>query len=173
MCAAELCANLKALNAMNTDSTNPQLEARWKTYAKAAIAMVPAVVACLMARTFIVPKVEQIWADAGLAGGGAMAAALVVLRNVMPAVCFAAFILLLVEWRWRTGARFRGALVTAVVFLMNAAAFFGIGALCVAGVLGAAEFHGKMRSAGVVAESGAGLQPAIVRYDGLQSRPTF
>ena len=158
---------------MNTDSTNPQLEARWKTYAKAAIAVVPAVVACLMARTFIVPKVEQIWADAGLAGGGVMTAALVVLQNVVPAICFATFVLLFVEWRWRTGARFRGAFVTAVVFLMNAGAFFGISALCVAAVLGAAAFHGKMHHAEVAAESGAGFQPAIVRYDGLQSRPTF
>ena len=149
---------------MNTEPSNPQLESRWKTYAKATIAVVPAIVACLMARTFIVPKVEQIWADAGLAGGGVMTAALVVLQNVVPAVCFATFVLLFVEWRWRTGARFRGALATAVVFLLNAGAFFGIGALCVAAVLGAAEFHGKMRSAEtVLAESGAGLQPAIVR----------
>ena len=159
---------------MNTEPSHPQTEARWKTYAKAGIAVVPAVVACLMARAFIVPKVERIWADAGLDAGSVLTSALVVLNNVIPAICLAAFVLLFVEWRWRTGARFRGAFATAVVFLLNAGAFFGIGALCVAAVLGAAEFHGKMRGAEtVLAESGAGLQPAIVRYDDLQSRPTF
>jgi hypothetical protein len=168
-----MCANLKSLNSMNTESLNPQTEARWKTYAKAAIAVVPAVIACLMARTYILPKVQQIWAEAGLDAGGVMTSALVVLHNVVPAICFAIFVLLLVEWRSRTATRFRGAFATALVFLLNAGAFFGIGALCVAAVLGAAEFHGKMHHANVVAVSGAGLQPAIVRYDELKTRPTF
>jgi hypothetical protein len=110
---------------MNPESPNSQIEARWKTYAKACAAVVPAVAACLMARTFILPKVMQIWADAGLAANGVMAASLAVLHNVGPALIVVAMIFLLVEWRWRGGVRFRGALTTAVVFMLNTAAFFG------------------------------------------------
>ena len=166
-----MCANLKSLESMNTEPSHPQTEARWKTYAKAGIAVVPAVVACLMARTYILPKVQQIWAEAGLGMNGPITASLAVLQNVVPALFVAVVLFALMEWRWRTGARFRGALTTVAVVLLNTAAFFGIIALCVAAVLAAPNLRNATRSGD--AESGAGLQPAIVRYDGLQSRPTF
>jgi hypothetical protein len=144
---------------MNPDSSNPQTEARWKTYAKAAIAVVPAIAACLMARTFILPKVQQIWAEAGLRMEAPMIVSVRILQNVGPALLVAAIAFGLVEWRWRGGARFRGALTNAAVFLLNAAAFFGITAMCVAAVLAAPNMQKAVRSGG--AERGAGFQPAI------------
>ena len=140
---------------MNPDHSNSRTEARWKTYAKAAAALIPAVVACLMARTFILPKVERIWADAGLGPDGPITAAFVVLQNVGPALFMAVIIFLLVEWRWSGGARFRGALTTSAVVLFNAAAFFAITALCVAAVLAAPNMH--KHDAG-----GPGATPAVL-----------
>jgi hypothetical protein len=123
-----------------------------------------------MARTFILPRVQQIWAEAGLGMNGPITASLIVLENVVPALFVAAIVFALVEWRWRGGARFRGVLTTVAVVLLNTAAYFGITALCVAAVLAAPNLRNARTGD---AESGAGLQPAIMRYDGLQSRPTF
>jgi hypothetical protein len=103
---------------------------------------------------------------------GPIVASLVVLQNVWPALLAAAILFALVEWRWRGGARFRGALTTVAVLLLNAAAFFGITALCAAAVLAAPNMHKAARGGGG-AESGAGFQPAIVQNGGLQIRPTF
>ena len=154
---------------MNADSSNSQIEARWKTYVKACAALVPAVAACLIARAFILPKVMQIWAEAGLSGHGPMAASLAILHNVGSALLVATVIFLLVEWRWRGGAPFRGTLTTIAVILLNTAAFFGIMAMCVAAVLAAPNMH----HAGRGAERGAGFQPAIVQNGELEFRPTF
>jgi hypothetical protein len=162
MRAAESPINSRTLEAMNPNSSNSQTEMRWKTYAKAAAALIPAVAACLMARTFILPKVERIWAEAGLGPDGAIAAALVVLSNVGPALVFAAILFALVEWRWRSAARFRGALATSAVVVLNAAAFFGITALCVAAVLAAPNMHkrgGDPAAAPAVLQIGAPANP--------------
>jgi len=166
---AKLCVELQTTRAMNADSSNVQTEVCWKTYAKAAAALVPAVVACLMAQMFVLPKVRMIWADAGLGLNGPMVAALVVLQYFLPTLLVVVISFTLVEWCWRGAARFRGALTTIAVFLVNTGAFFGITAMCVAAVLAAPNMH---RAARVGGDRGADLQPAIrvERPDSIASR---
>ena len=143
------------LEAMNPESSILPTEVRWKTYAKAAAALVPAVIACLMARAFILPKVMRIWAEAGIGVEAPMTSALAVLHNVGPALLVVAIVFALVEWRWPGGARFRGVLTTIAVVVLNAAAFLGITALCVAAVLAAPNM--PQRGGG-----GAAVAPALL-----------
>lgn len=105
---------------MNTTCTNPNVEARWATYAKSATFLAPALTLWVFSCVFLMPKLKQIAANASLA-----------LPTLLQVMIFASshfillsFVLLLslvfLEWRSNNWSKYRRATLGVSVFLINA-----------------------------------------------------
>jgi len=104
-------------------------EAGWKTYLKCILFLLPAFVFSAMAATFILPKVQVIWRDAGL--GNAPELWMVhmptaILRNGMLGCALILAILAALELTVKSWPRFRRPVVAVLVFLINGTALFTI-----------------------------------------------
>lgn len=129
---------------MNTSSTN--IEPRWVTYIKAAGFLLPAVCLWLLSIVFLIPKLQQICADAG---GGPLPKFLRVMMGLTEhgLIISAGIILALVllEWRFTQWARYRRVAVGFGTFLLNAVVLISIFMMVVTALLVAPALmhHGR------------------------------
>jgi hypothetical protein len=127
-------------------ATLPNIEPRWATYLKGAAFLAPAVILWLMSVVFVIPKLEQISADAGghplptvirmmigLTHNGLLISGAIVL------------VLVLLEWRSHKWPRYRRAAVGLGTFFLNAAILVSIFMMVVTAILVAPALmqHGK------------------------------
>ncbi len=111
---------------MNTSS--PNIEPRWATYFKAAAFLAPALFIWSLSAVFMVPKLQQICAEAGLEIGDQTFwdltrynIGITHLFKDHGLIIFAAliFILIFLEWRSTKWSRYRRATLGFLVFLLN------------------------------------------------------
>jgi hypothetical protein len=117
---------------MNT--SHPNLEPRWATYLKAAAFLLPAAFLWTLAAVFVLPKLQQICADAGLPAPTSFwnltlsnFSAMLFFRE--HAVLISAAILLvlvLLEWRSSQWPRYRRAVVGIGAFVFNSVVLISI-----------------------------------------------
>jgi hypothetical protein len=119
---------------MNTSSLN--IEPRWATYLKATAFLLPAICLWLLSIVFLIPKLQQICADAG---GGPLPG---VLRVMMAGtehglmICAGIIVaLVMLEWRFDKWPRYRRATVGCGTFLLNAAVLVSIFMMVVTAIL--------------------------------------
>ncbi len=119
---------------MNTSSSN--LEPRWATYVKSAAFLAPAVILWGMAVVFLIPKLEQISANAGGYPLPTVIRMMISLTHngffIFSAIVVALFLL---EWRSEKWPRYRRAAVGVGTFVLNAVVLISIFMMVVAAVL--------------------------------------
>ncbi len=106
-------------NNMNTYCENTNVEARWATYAKAAVFLAPSLILWMFSCLFMMPKLKQICGNAGLALPNVFGLALFATSHfiLISAALLASLILL--EWRSSKWSRYRRATLGTGVFLIN------------------------------------------------------
>src|SRR5437667_3385967 len=115
-------------------------EARWLTYLKGGIFILPALLFWTFAHIFIFPKLQQIWRDAGFEAPTIQS--IVRASNSFsehgPLICAAVIlVLILLEWRNRTWPRYRRVSVGTVAFLLNSAVLFVLTTMLASALLAA------------------------------------
>lgn len=120
---------------MNT--SYPHLEPRWATYLKAAAFLTPAIFLWIFSGFFIMPKLQQICRDAGVAQLAFKDGVLFLMQHNVAIVAAIVLPLILLEWRSAKWPRYRRATVGVGVFLLNAAVLVGITLMVIAALLAA------------------------------------
>ena len=118
------------------NASSPNIEPRWATYLKGAAFLAPAVILWLMSVVFVVPKLEQISADAG---GHPLPTVIRIMigltHNGLLIWGGIAALLVLLEWRSSKWPRYRRAVVGVGMFLLNAIILISIFMMVVAVLL--------------------------------------
>jgi hypothetical protein len=121
---------------MNISTIN--LEPRWATYLKAAAFLAPAVFLWAVSVVFLIPKLQQICADAG---GNPLPAVVRIMIGLTQHGVFISggiiLLLVLLEWRSSTWPRYRRAAIGIGTFLLNAVVLSSIFMMVVAALLAA------------------------------------
>ena len=121
---------------MNTSS--PNIEPRWATYARAAAFLLPAVCLWLLSIVFVIPKLQQICADAGGNPLPTLVRMMISLtRNGVFISGALILVLILLGWRFSTWPRYRRAAVGIGTFLLNAVVLISIFMMVIAALLAA------------------------------------
>jgi len=130
---------------MNTSNPNTNLEPRWATYLKSAGFLLPAVTLWTMMVVFVVPKLREICAGAGLALPGIYGLVFFLMQHVLLIGIALVAGLVLLEWRSDRWPRYRRAAFGVSVFVLNAAVMLLISSMVVYAVIAAAQFvqHAK------------------------------
>ena len=119
---------------MNTSSTEP----RWATYVKAAAFLLPAVFLWAISVVFLIPKLQQICADAGGDALPSVVRGMIFLtRHGVLISCALILLLCLLEWRSSTWARFRRGAVGVGTFVLNGVILISMFMMVVAALLAA------------------------------------
>ena len=131
---------------MNT--SNCTIEPRWATYIKAAGFLVPAVSLLAFSSVFLVPKVQQICRDAGLAVPILFRIVIAMVLNIrehgMLIVGAILLMLALLEWRSGKWPRYRRSSIGFGVFVVNSAVLVLITAMFTLALMAApALLHAK------------------------------
>jgi hypothetical protein len=119
--------NYSLATSMNAPSSN--LEPRWATYVKAAVFLMPAVGLSILCAVFMVPKLQQICAQAGFPPAHEPSFWKLTYSSIQTLLFFAdhglliataiVALLILLEWRSTRWPRYRRATVGAGAFLVN------------------------------------------------------
>jgi len=113
---------------MNAPSPDPLIERPWLTYAKTIIFMLPAVIACGLARTYLAPMAKEIIRKAGvnLSGYDSLCARTFFVMDWGPGILVAGMVALvlleLVAPHWRRRRLAAG----AGIWLANVTVFFAL-----------------------------------------------
>lgn len=119
---------------MNTPSTN--IEPRWATYLKGAAFMAPAVILWALSVVFVVPKLEQISADAGGHPLPTLIRMMISLARNGFVVSGALLLgLVLLEWRSSRWPRYRRAAIGIGAFFLNTVVLVSIFMMVVTAIL--------------------------------------
>ena len=128
---------------MNTPS--PTLEPRWATYLKTVVFLVPALGLWMLSAVFVVPKLQKICLDAGLAGPGLFWK--VTHSNILATLIFkddgififgaVMVVILLLEWRSSQWPRYRRAAVGVGAFLLNSMVLISLFLMFLTGMVAA------------------------------------
>jgi hypothetical protein len=105
------------MNAMNSSSN---LEPRWVTYTKAAVFSSPALFLWTISALFLMPKLQMICREAGVALPRVYEVTDLLSHNVVLASAAILLALALLEWRWNRWSQFRRVSLGGVVFVLNA-----------------------------------------------------
>ncbi|HYF34552.1 MAG TPA: hypothetical protein VD994_04620 [Prosthecobacter sp.] len=110
----------------------------WKTYLGAATVVLPALFFWVFATIILLPRISQVWKDAGLEGSRPqwlmdLSWAFVLHFNVI--VLALAAVLLLLELRYRKWPQYRRMVIGAATFLVNTAVLLGLTVICVSALL--------------------------------------
>jgi type II secretory pathway component PulF len=134
------------MNSQNTEQ-NLNIEAGWKTYLKAAVFVLPAIIAWGFACVFLVPKLREICSQAGMQPsqvGWLWDPAFFLVefgRTIFVVVVLLLAVLELFGRRW---ARHRRVTVGIIVWVANLSVLFGLTALLILALIAApALAHGK------------------------------
>jgi len=133
------------LNETVNTSSSPKIEPLWATYLKATAFLAPAVFLWALASVFVVPKLQQICADAGLPDSSETFLWNVTHLNIQATLFFrehgiflaGAIILLFILLEWRSGKwpRYRRTTIGIGTFLLNAFVLISIFMMVVVAIL--------------------------------------
>lgn len=130
---------------MESSTVSAKFEPAWLTYTKSLLWLLPALLCWAFAAIFIIPKFQQIWADAGLVVSP--------MQWLMNALVFSThhggqfvsvllLLLVLPEWFVRDWPRYRRAALGGGSFVTNTAVLLYLLGLCMAGAIaGPALMH--------------------------------
>jgi hypothetical protein len=121
---------------MNTTETI--VEARWKTFLKAAAFLLPAVVLWGFASVFFAPKLQELWARGGGTTGDAqwvMSMVMFLVHHGSQILFVAGLLAVAGEFRARQWARYRRLALGSLVLLLNSAVLLGLWFMCAAALL--------------------------------------
>ena len=121
---------------LNEPMNTLHIEPRWATYLKAAAFLLPAFILWAMSVVFVIPKLEQISAEAGGHPLPAVIRWMVGLtHNGLFIAAGAVLVLLLLEWRSQHWARYRRAAVGVGTFVLNAVVLITIFMMVITAIL--------------------------------------
>ena len=131
---------------MTMTTASYPIEPRWATYLKGAVFLVPALLLWTLTAVFVVPKLQQICASAGLDQTGdrfwAMTEASIRTTIFFVDHGFAIFmasaaVLFLLEWRSPRWARYRRATIGVTAFALNTVVLISLFVMIVAALIAA------------------------------------
>jgi hypothetical protein len=123
--------------------TSQSIERAWKTYLKNILFVAPAILFCAVALIFILPKLQTLWRDAGLADSGALwmvKTPATILQNGTLILGLLVGVLAILELAVKPFARFRRGVLGSLAFILNGAALYTLTLMCMAGVMVAPEY---------------------------------
>jgi hypothetical protein len=114
--------------------SHPNVEPRWATYLKAVTFLGPALFLWTLAAVFVLPKLQQICAEAGLAAPNSFwnvtssnFTIMLFFKEYGPIICGAVVLaLVLLEWRSNAWPRYRRAALGAGAFVFNSVVLISI-----------------------------------------------
>jgi hypothetical protein len=117
-------------------------ESAWKSYLKATVFLLPALVIWGFALHFLYPKVQHLWVRAASVSGADTASAQVVMDTITVLVQNGGTImtglvvaLLLLEVGIRSWARYRKFTLGSLVFVLNTLVLVGLTAMCLIAII--------------------------------------
>jgi hypothetical protein len=128
--------------------TAPTLEPAWKTYLKNFFFVAPAMLFSAVALIFILPKLQTLWRDAGLADTGELwmvRTPAIILQNGGMILGLTLGALVLLELTVKPFARFRRATLGSLAFVLNGVTLYTLTLMCMAGVMVGPAFEKKAR----------------------------
>jgi phosphoglycerol transferase MdoB-like AlkP superfamily enzyme len=123
---------------MNASASGKTTNSGWITYIKGVAFLAPAVLCWVFGLIVPYPKVIEMWQRAGPKGAGAqrvMDTLLWLAHNSLTALEVVIIALILFELFFRRWARYRPAVVSVTVFLLNTAILVGLTAMCLAAAI--------------------------------------
>ena len=134
------------MNSQDTEQ-NLDIEAGWKTYLRAAVFALPAIIAWGFACVFLVPKLREICSQAGMQPsqlGWLWDAPIFLVQFGRAILVVIVLLLALLELFGRRWARHRRVTVSIVVWLANFSVLFGLTALLILALIAAPSLaHSK------------------------------
>lgn len=118
----------------------PDPDGAFRTYVRAVALLIPTIFVWLFATTFLVPKLEQLWKDAGLTGSKAqwfMNATYALKQNFTFVLAGVVVVLLLLEFRWAAWPRYRRVVVASASLFFHTVVLVGITMIATAALLAA------------------------------------
>lgn len=122
---------------MNATQSHPNTESWLRTYSKAAVFLLPAIIVWSFTSVFVFPKVEVISRDAGLPPFALNIAAAFLREHSADLSLALLASLVFLEWRSTRWPRYRGVFAGAAVFLMNGLVLVLLAGMLVSMVLAA------------------------------------
>jgi hypothetical protein len=111
--------NYDLVTNMNTSCINPNVEARWATYAKAAAFLTPALSLWIFSCVFLMPKLKQIANNASLALPTLLQITLFLSSHFVLISATLVLSLVFLEWRSNRWPRYRRTTLGVSIFLIN------------------------------------------------------
>lgn len=140
-------AGIPELSTSTTMNTSTYIEPRWATYLKGAAFLVPAILLWILTAVFVVPKLQQICAMAGLPQSGDATFWGLTHTSIRTTIFFAehgfmialtaAILLLVLEWRSRGWPRYRRAAIGVTAFVLNTVVLLCLFIMIIAALLAA------------------------------------
>jgi hypothetical protein len=139
-------AGIPELSTTTTMNTASYTEPRWATYLKGAAFLVPAILLWTLTAIFVVPKLQQICAMAGLPDSdisfwgfahSGIRTTLFFTEHGLLIGLGVATLLFLLEWRSRSWPRYRRAAVGVTAFILNTVVLLSLFVMIVAALLAA------------------------------------
>jgi hypothetical protein len=112
----------------------PDPNSAFRTYLRAVALLIPTIFFWTFASLFLVPKVEQIWDDAGLTGSKVQwlfDASDALKQSFYFIVAAAVLILLLLEFRWPAWPQYRRTVVACFTLFCHTAVLVGVTTIAV------------------------------------------
>jgi hypothetical protein len=111
-------------------------ERGWITYFKALFFLIPPVTVWGVLQVFCIPKLKQICADAGVFPFQPLFHTTDFVADHGLAIFGAIVVCLMaLEWEWNNWKKYRGAILTILIFIVNSAAIVSIAGMLVAALL--------------------------------------
>lgn len=140
-------AGIPELSTTTTMNTSYSIEPRWATYLKGAAFLVPALLLWTLTAVFVVPKLQQICAMAGLPQSGDVALWGLTHSGIRTTLFFAdhgllvgvavMVLLILLEWRSHGWPRYRRAAIGVGAFVLNTIVLLSLFIMIVAAMVAA------------------------------------
>ena len=131
---------------MNTTSSCSNIESRWRTYLKAMVFLLPAIICWQFVCMLVLPKLRQLWEEAGATVSNAqwvMNIINLLVQYGLVILITALLILVLLDFCSKTWACYRRLAVGITVWFLNSIVLAGLTAAVVSAVLVAASHHTK------------------------------
>lgn len=112
----------------------------WRTYLRAGAFLIPSLLAWSFAVTFLLPKVQRIWEEAGSTASRAqwfMNYCATLMHSIPIALAGIALILFLAEFFWSAWPRYRRVVVACATLLFHTAVLVGITSIAIAACVAA------------------------------------
>ena len=131
---------------MNTTPTCSNIEPRWRTYLKATVFLLPAIICWQFACVFLVPRLGEYWQEAGSKVSKVqwiMDIINFLVRNGLAILIVLLLILVLSDFCFKTWACYRRLVIGITVWLLNSVVLAGLTAMVVLALLVSISLHAK------------------------------